>query len=96
MKIIQFTIVIITLLLISNATGYSDANTGEEINWDVISSGGGEVTSTNYKVNLTIGQSAVGFVESSSYSANLGFWQNYETGPSCCVMRGDVDRKSVV
>ena len=90
MNLIKFTLVIITLLLISTAVGNSETNTGEEINWNVISSGGGEVTSTNYKVNLTIGQPVVGFVESSSYNVNLGFWQNFEASPSCCVMRGDV------
>ena len=57
--------------------------TGEQINWQVISSGGGHTTSTNYSVDATVGQTAVGEVSSTSYKINQGFWQTFGP-PACC------------
>jgi len=67
--------------------------TGEEINWQVISSGGTEGTSTNFVLKGTLGQTAVGYGESESFKLSHGFWQ--ELGPTTCCnhdgIRGDVD-----
>ena len=66
--------------------------TGEEINWQVISSGGTEGTSTNYTLKGTLGQTAVGTGSSTSYGLSHGFWQEF--GGGCCNhdgIRGDAD-----
>ena len=63
---------------------------GEEINWQVISSGGTEGTSTNYTLKGTVGQTAVGYGSSANYGLSHGFWQEFAGG--CCIgIRGNVD-----
>lgn len=65
-----------------------DVNAGEQIKWQVISSGGSmNGASTNYRMSGTIGQTAVGPGTSTNYKINQGFWQNFSSGsaPSCCV-----------
>lgn len=56
----------------------------EQINWRVLSGGGGTASSTNYIVSHTIGQTAAGPVASPNYRVNQGFWQNFATVVSCC------------
>ena len=63
--------------------------TGEEINWQVISSGGTKGTSANFGLNGTIGQTVVGSGSSASFGLSHGFWQEF--GGGCCNKRGDVD-----
>ncbi len=87
---IKFTLLTTVILFLVSSNSFSQNKAGEEINWDVIASGGGEVASTNYKVNVTIGQSVAGLTESVEHSLHIGFWQNFVIPPSCCVMRGDV------
>lgn len=66
--------------------------TGEQINWQVISSGGTYGTSTNYILSGTIGQTAIGIGTSTNYQLNSGYWQNFASGGGCCVgIRGNVD-----
>jgi hypothetical protein len=63
--------------------------TGEEINWQVISSGGSDATSGNLRLRGTVGQTAVGLASSGSFNLSHGFW--YAT---CCNgdgIRGDVN-----
>ena len=79
-------VVVILLLFISV---YADNKTGEEINWQVISSGGSEGTSTNYNLNGTAGQTAIGVGSSGSYGLSHGYWQTFITDPTCCIVRGD-------
>ena len=70
----------------------ADPAQGEEINWQVISSGGTEGTSTNYTLKGTVGQTAVGYGSSANYGLSHGFWQEF--GGGCCNhdgIRGDVD-----
>jgi hypothetical protein len=67
--------------------------TGEEINWQVISSGGTEGMSTNFVLKGTLGQTAVGFGSSASYGLSHGFWQEFGAA-TCCNhdgIRGDAD-----
>ena len=72
-----------------------DAKAGEQIKWQVISSGGAiNGTSTNYRMSGTIGQTAVGLGTSTNFKLNQGFWQDFSAGgtPSCCVGEtGDVN-----
>jgi len=72
----------------------AETATGEEINWQVISSGGTEGASTSYKLAGTVGQTAVGFGSSEGYGLNHGYWQDFSGG--CCVIRGDVDHSGVL
>lgn len=60
--------------------------TGEQINWWVLSSGGGSGSSTNYAVNGTIGQIAVGLATSTNYIVKHGYWQDFLTGPPTCCL----------
>lgn len=66
--------------------------TGEEIIWQVISSGGTEGTSASYDMRGTLGQPAVGFGSSPSYGLSQGFWQDF----GCCEQRGDVDHSGAI
>ena len=68
----------------------ADPATGEEINWQVISSGGTDGSSTNFALKGTVAQTAVGYGSSASYGLNSGFWQKF----GCCNgdgIRGNVD-----
>ena len=63
----------------------ADPQAGEEINWQVISSGGTEGVSTNYNLAGTVAQTAVGTGTSDNYGINHGFWQDFVTGgEGCC------------
>jgi len=66
--------------------------TGEEIIWQVISSGGTEGTSASYDMRGTLGQPAVGFGSSASYGLSQGFWHEF----GCCELRGDVDHSGEI
>ena len=70
-----------------------DPATGEEINWQVISSGGTEGTSTNYTLKGTLGQTVVGYGSSPSYGLSHGFWQEFGAATCCNTdgIRGDAD-----
>jgi len=62
---------------------------GEQINWDVIASGGGTMSSANFVLDGTIGQTVAGPSSSASFALNSGFWQNFGTGAD--YLCGDVD-----
>ena len=66
---------------------------GEEINWQVISSGDTEGASTSFSLNGTAGQAVVGTGGSTSYGLCHGFWQDFSGGSvGCCVgLTGNVD-----
>lgn len=70
--------------------------TGEQINWQVISSGGGRGSSTSFILATTIGQTAVGFGGSTNYGLRHGFQQAFGGGGGCCDNRGDVDHSGGV
>jgi len=70
--------------------------TGEEINWDVVASGGDtEGSSTSYSLSGTVGQTAIGPGASANYGLNHGFWQNFSIGGATCIP-GDADASSAV
>ena len=60
----------------------ADPAAGEEINWEVISSGGTDGNSASYYLQGTVGQTAVGKGSSDSYYLSQGFWQVFPEG--CC------------
>ncbi len=62
---------------------------GEQINWDVIASGGGTMSSANFVLDGTIGQTVAGPSTSTNFNLNSGFWQDFSTGAE--FLCGDVD-----
>jgi hypothetical protein len=53
---------------------------GEEINWQVISAGGTDATSTHYGLMGTVGQTAVDAGASTNFVLHHGYWQDFATG----------------
>ncbi len=70
----------------------SSVLTGEQIKWQVISSGGTRASSTNYAMRGTTGQTAVGSGSSENYQVFQGYWGGGDP-PTCCMgaIRGNVD-----
>ena len=63
---------------------------GEQLEWQVISSGGGRSTSENFDLKCIIAQTAVGRGTSASYEIWHSLWQsNYST--NCCNLPGDAN-----
>jgi len=83
-----FHISLITVISLCFITVIAGNRAGEEINWQVISSGGKSGSSTNYNLCGTVGQTAVGTGSSASYDLSHGYW--FSSGSStCCLVRGD-------
>ncbi len=86
-------LVVVQIGFCANTTKVSIAEpaTGEQINWQVISSGGTEGSSTSFRLMGTVGQTAVGTGSSDSYGLSHGYWQDFAGG--CCIppLRGNVD-----
>lgn len=70
----------------------SETRVGEQINWQVLASGGGLSTLGTLTLGSTIGQAVAGQSTMGDLVLNSGFQQNFETG-TCCIppMRGDVN-----
>ncbi|MCK4460192.1 MAG: hypothetical protein KAW46_00220 [candidate division Zixibacteria bacterium] len=67
---------------------------GEQINWQVISSGGTKGNSTSFGLQGTVGQTSVGEGSSASFGLRHGYWQDFTSGGGTCCMgaiRGNVD-----
>ena len=66
--------------------GVFDVTSGEQIDWQVISSGGtSNGSSSSYNLGSTIGQTASGLGMSSSFGIHHGFWQDFSGGAgNCC------------
>lgn len=64
-----------------------------QIDWYVIGSGGGSLSSGNYAVDGTIGQPIVGQASSANYTVDAGFWVGAgPNGPDCYqYLSGDVN-----
>ncbi|MDH4156731.1 MAG: hypothetical protein OEW00_05590, partial [candidate division Zixibacteria bacterium] len=58
--------------------------TGEKINWQVLSGGGTDGSSTQFKLKGTLGQTAVGFCSGPDNGLNQGFWQVFVSIEGCC------------
>ena len=69
----------------------ADSKAGEEVNWQVLASGGGIQTVGSLMLGSTIGQSFAGRSTVGSNILQSGFWQNWSSGQYCCVIRGDVN-----
>ncbi len=70
------------------------ARAGEEINWQVISSGGTKGSSASFDLQGTVGQTSVGVGSSASFGLQHGYWQDFTSGGGTCCMgsiRGNVD-----
>jgi len=65
--------------------------TGEQIKWQVISSGATDGVSTNYALKGTIGQTAIGSGSSENFGLSHGYWQQTVSSQGCCEIRADVD-----
>jgi len=63
---------------------------GEQINWQVLASGGGTQTVGTLVLGSTIGQTAAGPSSAGSYLLQSGFWQNFGGGYLC----GDADHSN--
>ncbi len=75
----------VAILLFAMASVMADTHAGETIDWQVISSGSADCSSTNYQIKGTVAQTATGSSSSTSYTANHGFWQDFGfSGEPCC------------
>ncbi|MDF1545428.1 MAG: hypothetical protein P1R58_10030 [bacterium] len=70
--------------------------TGEQINWQVISGGATNGSSTNFSLMGTVGQTAVGTGGSTNYDVRHGFWQSFAGSGTCCNVPGDFNDDSSV
>ncbi len=68
---------------------------GETIDWQVISSGGTDGSSTNYQLMGTAGQTAVGTGSSTNYGLNQGYWQEFAVQECDCIP-GDADGNAMI
>jgi hypothetical protein len=79
-------------------TSLTEPATGEQIKWQVISSGGTKGSSTNFQLSGTVGQTAVGYGSSTNFGLRHGFWQQF--GPTTCCnhdgIRGDVNMSGTI
>lgn len=82
-KIIYIAFICLLLVTLTKLVGESERS-GEEINWQVISSGGTDGDSENYGLKGTVGQTAEGTGSSENYGLNHGFWQGYAGGQQPC------------
>ncbi len=62
----------------------ADPATGEQIKWQVISSGGTDGSSASFQLKGTVSQTAVGTGSSDNYGLSHGFWQESATSAGCC------------
>lgn len=79
-------------------TGEADKNgassTGEQINWQVLSGGGGPMSTTGYILNGTLGQTVAGLTSTTGQSIHQGYWQNFGA-VGCCDTPGDANDDGV-
>jgi hypothetical protein len=76
----------IALILLSSfgLLADSDQKAGEQINWHVISRGGTDATSPNYRLQGTLDQTGIGWSSSDQYQMHSGYWQSFEQAPILC------------
>ncbi len=89
------------LLFLISAIGLSEQDAaksfsaGEQIKWQVLSSGSNRGISINYAVDGTAGQTAIGKGTSTNFGIAQGYWQTFG-GTGCCVKAGDVNNNGSV
>ena len=86
----HFSAILATVLLLWMLPGES-ALFGEQIKWQVISSGGAQGTSTNMKLSGTVGQTAYAHGTGGSFRLLGGFWQNFSATTPACDRCGDAN-----
>lgn len=86
----------VLVLIFAISIVYADDKSGEEINWQVISSGGTDGGSTNYGLKGTVSQSAAGEGGSDNFGLRHGFWQIFMTAGPCQGICGDANNDAVV
>ncbi len=84
MKLINALLLLLLMTSVAIAQNY-------QIDWYVIASGGGEMSSTNYAVNGTAGQPITGSSSSPSYIIESGFWVGAGAAGGCDYTVGDVN-----
>ena len=67
-----------------------------DIDWQVISSGGTEGSSTSFQLMGTVGQTAVGQGSSTNFIVNQGYWQDFGGPQPCDCMPGDADGNELI
>ncbi|HEQ98746.1 MAG TPA: hypothetical protein ENO22_05330 [candidate division Zixibacteria bacterium] len=81
----QIILIAITIFAIASISAVADdPKAGEEINWQVLSNGGTEGSSTNYGLKGTVSQTAVDQGSSTNYKLRHGFWQIFATSGGPC------------
>lgn len=85
MKIINALLLILLMTSLAIAQNY-------QIDWYVIATGGGEMSSANYNLNGTIGQPVVGTSSSANYIVESGYWVGAgAVSGGCDYVVGDVN-----
>ena len=83
----------IACLCLAGVVAMGETKSGEEINWQVVSAGGG--TSTDFILNGTAGQTATGNEGTTSFILFSGYWQENYREP-CCDKPGDASNNMLV
>jgi hypothetical protein len=73
--------ILAAIMLVFSASVFG---TGEEINWQVLSGGGTDGSSTSFMLRGTVGQTATGSGGSDNFGLRHGFWQEFEGGGFIC------------
>lgn len=89
-------IVINIAVLIFAFLAWGDDKAGEEINWQVISSGCTDGNSAGYILNGTMAQTSVGSGSSTNYDLNHGYWQIFDGIGPCDCEPGNVNGDSTI
>lgn len=82
---------LLCLLAAGDASAQASANYA--LNWSVVGSGGGEMTSASYAMQSTVGQTAIGPL-GDAYTIEAGYWHRIAGGES--EVCGDVNGDGVV
>ncbi|MEW5923035.1 MAG: dockerin type I domain-containing protein [Candidatus Zixiibacteriota bacterium] len=90
-----FASAIIACICLLTVVAMGEIKSGEEINWQVVSAGGVEGTSTDFILNGAAGQTATGTESSTSFIIFAGYWQKNYDDP-CCDMPGDANNNMAV
>ena len=96
MKKLYILIGLVAMCLFLSGFTSADDKAGEEINWQVISSGGTSGTSTNYQLSGTAGQTAVGSGNSTNYGMSHGYWQDFGEPSACDCDPGEANGDIVI